>query len=260
MFPHFILPVNDSLTASRHHSRPRGVYLLQTLRDMRILFSSLLLLIGTISLSAQENQYRSAKDSDPEAVKLLSALRVKYDAYSTLKAEFRLDIAFPGQPVESQSGQVSRRGDEVRFKLGNQEGIINGEAAYLIQHGNKEVMINNLPEPGELNGVLTPQTLFSFYEGDNYVLAVTGTEAVKGKTVKVIELKPVDRDASDFTKMRLQVDAAKKEIVSIKAFARDGSHYTFYLDKTEANPSLAANTFKFTKAEFPGYHVEDLRF
>jgi hypothetical protein len=38
-----------------------------------------------------------------------------------------------------------------------------------VLYGNKEVMINNLPEPGELNGMLTPQTLFSFYEGDSYI-------------------------------------------------------------------------------------------
>ena len=216
--------------------------------------------LTTTSLTAQERQYLDAKDSDPEAVTLLSSIRAKYDAYQAMRADFRLDIAFPGQPVESQQGQVSRKGDAVRFKLGKQEGIINEDAAYLIQHANKEVMINNLPEPGEMNGVLTPQTLFSFYEGDNYVLAITATETIKGRTAKVIELKPVDRDASEFTKMRLYVDAAKKEILSIQAFSRDGSNFTFHLDKTVANPTLAANTFVFSKADFPGYHVEDLRY
>lgn len=227
---------------------------------MRIFLSSLLLLIGTLSLQAQDNQYLGAKDSDPEAVKLLGQLREKYDAFTTMRADFRLDIAFPNQPLESQKGNISRKGDNVRFKLGEQEGIINTEAAYLIQHGNKEVMINNLPEPGELNGVLTPQTLFNFYEGNAYVLAITGTETVAGRNLKIVELKPVDRDASDFTKMRLQVDPSRKEIVSVKAFARDGSNYTFFLDKTEGNPALSDNTFSFDKNEFTGYHVEDLRY
>ena len=224
------------------------------------LFALLLFASFSTVVTAQPKQYLSSADSDPEAVALLETVRKKYDGFTTMRADFRLDIAFPGQQVERQAGQISREGGNVRFKLGDQEGIINDQAAYIIQHGNKEVMINNLPEPGELSGVLTPQTLFDFYEGDAYVVALIGNESVDGKTAKSIELKPVDRDNSEFTKMRLLVNAEDREIVNVKAFARDGSSFTFHLDDTVANPSLAAGTFTFSKDDFPGYHVEDLRY
>ena len=228
---------------------------------VRFLFALFLCILFVPSaVTAQDNQYLSAAESDPEAVTLLEGIRKKYDAFSSMRAHFRLDIAFPGQPVESQAGQISRKGDNVRFKIGSQEGIINQQAAYIIQHGNKEVMINNLPDPTEMTGVLTPQTLFNFYQGDDYVLAMVGNETADGKTVRAIELKPLDRDASEFTKMRVLVDPAKKEIVNVKAFSRDGSSFTFHLDRTETNPALAANTFTFEKSDFPGYHVEDLRY
>lgn len=228
---------------------------------MRNLFLLLpLFLVGTVTLVAQPTQYTSAKDSDPEAVALLKNLRKKYDAFQTLEADFQLDIALPGQPVESQKGKIMRQGDLVRFKLGQQEGIITDKAAYLIQHGNKEVMISDLPEDGEQSGILTPQTLFNFYEGDNYVLAMSGEETVNGKKVSIVELKPLDRDNSEFTKLRLLVDVAKKEIVSVKAFTADGANFTFSLDKTKGNARLAAETFVFNKTDFPGYYVEDLRY
>lgn len=228
---------------------------------MRNLFLILSFLIaGTFTLVAQPSQYTSAKDSDPEAVTLLKNLRKKYDAFKTLEADFRLDIALPGQPVEVQKGKIMRQGDLVRFQLGQQEGILTDKAAYLIQHGNKEVVISDLPEDGEQSGVLTPQTLFNFYESDKYVLAMSGEETVSGKKVSVVELKPVDRDNSEFTKLRLLVDVAKKEIVSVKAFTADGANFTFYLDKTKGDAPLAANTFLFSKADFPGYYVEDLRY
>lgn len=228
---------------------------------MKFVFSlfCLLVLPGTILL-AQNKQYTQAKDSDPEAVSLINSIRVKYDAYKTMEADFLLDISFPGQPKESQIGKIKRQGDLVRFKLGDQEGIINGEAAYIIQHGNKEVMINNLPDPADLTGVLTPQTLFNFYEGDNYVLALQGEEIVESRLLQAIELKPVDRANSEFTKLRLLIDKAKKELVSVKAFTADGANFTFHLKQTKGNPALAASTFTFNKAEFPGYHIEDLRF
>lgn len=211
-------------------------------------------------LMAQPSQYTSAADSDAEAVALVKNLRAKYDGYTTLEAAFRLEISLPGQPLESQKGSIFRKGEQVRFKLGAQEGIITDEAAYLIQHGNKEVMISNLPEEGEQTGVLTPQTLFNFYEGDDYVLSIRGEEVVDGRKAKIIELKPIDRNNSEFTKLRLLVDPVKKELVSVKAFTPDGANFTFHLDKTSGNVALAATTFVFDKNEFPGYYVEDLRY
>jgi outer membrane lipoprotein-sorting protein len=228
---------------------------------MRI-FSLLLTLLvfpGTFLL-AQDKQYTNAQDSDPEAIALINSIRNKYDAYTTMEADFMLDIAFPGQQVESQVGKIRRQGDLVRFKLGDQEGIINDKAAYIIQHGNKEVMINNLPDPEETNGMLTPQTLFNFYEGDNYILALQGQDVVAGRLLHAIELKPTDRNNSEFTKLRLMVDKAKKELISIKAFTPDGANFTFQLKGTKGNVALAATTFTFNKEEFPGYHVEDLRY
>lgn len=224
-----------------------------------LLFFALLVLPAT-SLLAQGKQYVKTQDSDPEAVALLGDLRKKYDAYQTLEADFRLEIAFPGQAVESQKGTIKRQGDLVRFKLSDQEGIINTKAAYIIQHGNKEVMINNLPAPGEMNGMLTPQTLFSFYEGDNYVLALMGQEVISGRLLQSIELKPVDRNNSEFTKLRLLVDKKMKELVSVKAFTADGSSFTFHLDKTKGNVTLSPAIFEFKKTDFVGYHVEDLRY
>jgi outer membrane lipoprotein-sorting protein len=226
----------------------------------RLFFVLLFVATAALELNAQNNQYNSAEDSDPEAVKLLSNIRKKYDAFTSLKAKFQLDIALPGQPVEKQAGVISRKGDNVRFVLGDQEGILNGEAAYIIMHRNKEVQINDLPDPEETTGVLTPQTLFNFYEGDQYVLAVQGTEKIGTRSLKIIELKPLDRDNSEFTKLRLLVDPTKKELVVVKAFSRDGTNFTFTLEETMGNVNLPANTFVFSKTDFPGYHVEDLRF
>jgi len=229
------------------------------MRFISKLFLLPLLFLGTI-LQAQDKQYNKAQDSDPEAITLIKNLKNKYDAFKTMEADFRLDIRIPGNKVESQQGKLKRQGDFVRFKLGDQEGIINAEAAYIIQHSNKEVMISNLPEPGEMTGMLTPQTLFSFYEGNNYILALQGKDVENGRLLQAIELKPVDRDNSEFTKLRLKVDQAKKELASIEAFTRDGSRFTFHLDKTKGDVSLTNKTFTFNKAEFPGYHVEDMRY
>ena len=225
-----------------------------------LLLPLVLLLSVTSSVAAQNKPYTKASESDPEAREMLEDIRQKYDGYRTLAADFRLEIVLPNQPVETQKGTMSRKGELVRFRLGNQEGIINEEAAYFILHGSKEVQINDLPEPGESSGMLPPQTLCNFYEGEEFVLALQGQEAREGRTLQVIEMKPVDRQNNDFTKLRLLIDKGRKEIDSVKAFSRDGSSFTFYLDDTRGNAVLAENNFTFERKEFPGYHVEDLRF
>jgi len=78
--------------------------------------------------------------------------------------------------------------------------------------------------------------------------------------LQAIELKPTDRNNSEFTKLRLMIDKVKKELVSIKAFTPDGANFTFQLKKTKGDVALATATFTFNKEEFPGYHVEDLRY
>ena len=45
----------------------------------RPFFVLLLVAFAALGLNAQNNYYKSAKDSDPEAVKLLSDVRTKYD-------------------------------------------------------------------------------------------------------------------------------------------------------------------------------------
>ncbi|MEM6772383.1 MAG: outer membrane lipoprotein carrier protein LolA [Bacteroidota bacterium] len=228
------------------------------MRKLLLLFA-LLFFTGPL-VFAQPSQYTSAADSDAEAVALVKGVRAKYDGYKTIQANFTLDISLPGRPVETQQGTITRQGDQARFKLGTQEGIITDQAAYMIQHDNKEVMISNLPDEEEQTGLLTPQTLFNFYEGDDYVLSVRGEDVVDGRKAKIIELKPVDRNNSEFTKLRLLVDVAKKELIHVSAFTPDGANFTFSLNKTRGNIALPAGTFAFDKSAFPGYHVEDLRY
>ncbi len=232
---------------------------------MRFIFLSLAIFTFTCftSLLAQpaNNSYRAVADSDPAAKKIVDALRKQYDSYSSIKADFRLAIEIPGQAVETQRGQLSRSGDLFHFTLGKQEGISDGKAIYVILHDNKEVQINNLPSPGEEAGMLTPQSLFSFYDQGQYILALQGEEkASNGKTQQVIEMKPSNRDQSEFTKLRMLVDKSSQQITQLLAFSRDGSRFTFFLDKVSPNPTIPASTFAFKKENYPGYYVEDLRF
>jgi outer membrane lipoprotein carrier protein len=218
----------------------------------------LLSLFSLLGFSIQAQDFTKAEDSDPEAKAILKQLKTKYDAYQSLEAEVTLEIEIPEQPKEVQKGMIARSGDKYRFKIANQAFISDGATLWIILGNNKEVQISEVPEEDEETAMITPQTIFSFYEGDDFVYYLTNEMMDNGKLVQQIEFKPTD-DYADYSKLRMTIDKKKKEIVRVKAFGKDGTRYTFSLNQLNPNKTFPAGYFTFKKEDYPGYTIVDLR-
>ena len=211
-----------------------------------------------LSIPAIGQNYTNSADSDPAAKAILDQVREKYEAYTSIEANFSLEIQLPEQPVEIQKGTLARDGDKYRASFGSQEVLADDEALYLVLHNNKSVQINDLPAPDEDASMLSPQSLFNFYDSGEFVYTLLDTRMEAGKVVHVIEFKPTDR-YSEYSKLRMLVDKNTNAMVHVKAFAKDGSRYTFYIDSIQPNKTFPASHFTYTKAQFPDYYVEDIR-
>jgi len=222
-------------------------------------FTIVSLLFLTLSASGQNTQYTSAAESDPAALAILQQLRQKYDGYSSFQADYSLTIELPEQPAEVQKGTLARQGDKYHMKMSSQEVISDGKALYLILHNNQEVQINDLPEEGEDQSILSPQALLNLYESDKFVYTLTNELDRNGTVVQQIEMKPLDKYA-DYSKVRMEVDKKRNEVLNVIAFGKDGSRFTFTLDKVMPNKSFSSAHFTFDKAKYPEYYVEDLRY
>lgn len=217
-----------------------------------------LLLFG-ISIGAQNNYYDKAGDSDPAAKAILDKLRNKYDGYKALEADFTMIIELADQPKETQKGKIARKGEHYRFELGSQMALCDNTALWLIMHNNKMVQVNDVPDPEETsNSLLSPQSIFTFYDSGNFAYQLVQEVDRGGKVIQEIEFKPLDEFA-DYSKLRLNVNKKLNQIESVNAFSKDGSRFTFSIDKLRPNVSFPASHFTFTKSQFPGYDIEDLR-
>ncbi|MEL7426691.1 MAG: outer membrane lipoprotein carrier protein LolA [Bacteroidota bacterium] len=220
------------------------------------------ILLGTLGLllsfGGYAQDYTKSEDSDPEARKILNQVRQKYEAYTSLEANFALDIEFPEQPKETQNGTLARSGDKYRVNFGGQEVLSDGAALYLVLHGNESVQINDLPEPGEDTGLLSPQALFNFYDNGQFIYSLIDTQTEDRRVVHIIEFKPTDRN-SEYAKLRMIVARDSKEIIRVKAFAKDGSRYTFRISNINSNKRFASDYFAFSESKYPNYYIEDLR-
>lgn len=207
----------------------------------------------------KDNQYIKASDSDPAAKAILKKVKAKYNGYTSIEASFVLDIELPEQEKMVQKGMLSRQGDKYRVETTSQEVICDGTAIWFILPNNKEVQINDMPDPEEDNTILTPQSVFNFYEKDDYVYFITGTYTENGKKVQDITFKPLDRDNSDYSKLILTVHGKTAEMIKVKAFAKDGARYTFYIENLKPNVTFDKAHFVFNTKNYPDFYVEDLR-
>lgn len=223
-----------------------------------IFFLGLFLLSS--SASAQSNTMTKPEDSDPKAKAMLDQIRERFESYTSLGADFSLDITFPEQPTETQKGTLGQKGDKFRMEMSSQTVISDGETLWMIFDHNQEVQVNDMPDEAEIGGtVLSPESMLNFYDQGDFVYYLTNEYRKNGRSVQEIEFKPTDRNA-EYTKLRMKVDKATKDVISVEAFARDGSRYKLSIDKMQPNKSFPSGYFTFDKSDYPGYYVEDLRY
>ncbi len=214
----------------------------------------LLLLAFAANISFAQNTPKN----DPEATAILKIVKKKYQSYKEIAADFELIISFPEEEDYSQKGSLVRQGDMYHLSMPQQEVFCDGKSISMVLHNNKEVQINDMPDESEEANLLTPQSIFNFYESGNYNYILVNDISEKGRVLHQIEFKPINNDG-DYFKIRLTIDKKTKDIVRAKAFAKDGSRYTFILGKTTTNQPHPKDFFAFNIKNFPGYYVEDLR-
>lgn len=219
----------------------------------------LLLNISAFSIGiSQTLPLAPAETNDPEAKKVLDNLRKKYEGYKSFEAFFNLAIEIPEQAKTVQKGSIGQEGEKFKLSMDDQVIIDDTKATWIYLKNLNEVQINDSEPGGSDVGFFSPKQLLRRYQKGDFLYTITDKIGSGNKVLTQIEFKPVDRN-SEFSKVRLSVDEKASTIESIKAFAKDGSRYTFSVSKFYPNKPLGAQYFTFDSKQYPGVHVEDLR-
>ena len=216
-------------------------------------YLTLLFSIGLIMSTYAQN----GETSDPLATKILDKLKKKYDSFSTMEADFTLEMKLSGQDIEIQNGKIIQDGEMYLLSLSDQEIYNNGKHVWVHLKSNKEVQLSNA-DFDEESEIMSPKDMLRVYESNEYIYDITDVKTVKGEKLTEIEFKPLDRD-SEYIKMRISINRKDNMMKKIAIFARDGSRYTVSLDNIESNKTYDEKIFAFDKAAHPGVYVEDLR-
>ena len=212
-----------------------------------LLFSFLVLLAGT--LLAQQ---------DAKAKEILDKLSLTNKSYKSIQIDFSFTLENKtGSVTETNEGGVALKGKNYRLRMPamGMEVFSNGIATWSYLTESNEVNISeNDPES---DAALNPANIFTIYEkGFNFTYI--GEESIGGKSSQVIDLFPIDK-AKEFTKVRINVDKVKYQILKAKTFNKDGNVYTLTMKNMKTDVNLGDDYFKFDPTKYPNVQINDMR-
>ncbi len=213
----------------------------------------LLLLLSGYSVFAQNNYVGK---NDPEARSILKKVTNKYKSYKTFSSDFSLIVENgQGQKVGEKTGSLASKGNKFYIQMDGDASFSDGSNIYNYDKGAKEMQITKV-NPND--NTITPQKLFTdFYEKD-FLYKLNDEVKKGGKIIEQIELTPMDKTQPYF-KIILEVDKISSAITGAKIFEKNGNKYIYTIKSFHPNVALADSKFNFSKSDYPGVEVIDLR-
>ncbi len=223
---------------------------------MKGLFILSALLTLSSSINFAQNGGNSLGTNDPEAKKILDGVTAKFKSYTTVKADFLLQIENANGKIQgTKQGTAYLKGNQYKVDLNDQHIFCNAQKIWTYDPAANEVQITNFDENG--NG-FSPQKVFTnFYEKD-FLYKFNGEKKEGNKLLQEIELTPTDKNKA-FFKILIYVDKASKNIVSTRLFEKNGNRYLYKVIHFVPNSKIDNGFFVFNTAKYPGIEVIDLQ-
>lgn len=208
--------------------------------NMKNFFITTIIAFMAIAATAQTDKAKT----------ILDDVSAKTKAYKTIKIDFTYTMENKGQKIdESFTGTLFSRGDSYKLLFSGQEVISDGKTVWTYLKDAAEVQVNDATNNDDS---FTPTNLLSSYTKD-FKPKLLSEDAKQ----YVIELTPTQK--KNFVKVKVVIDKSKKILNSLSIFDKNGSTYTYSVNKFETDVPLKETMFTFKAADHPGVEVIDMR-
>ena len=218
---------------------------------MKYLLLAVLSLLPVFGIVSAQKQYMSSKDSDPEALALMTKAGQAY-AGKNAQINFRLKVTLPGQAPQSSEGILYQSGKAYRLELEDYQIISDGKTRWVYMKTAKEVNIYN-----ETNGQdwISPSDFLKLHTATDLVFVLAGT---RSDGVTVIEAKPLKGRFEDYSKFTIGIKNGTLNFIN--GLSSDGMRQDMSITSVTFPTSMdTQKLFTFNAANYPGVYVEDLR-
>lgn len=206
----------------------------------KLILTSWILLL-TIAISAQ---------SDKKAQTILNEVSAQTKSYKTVRIEFTYQLENTAQKInDSYKGVLVSKGDKYKLTISGQDVISDGKTVWTFLKDANEVQVNSV---GDNEEAITPTSLLTTY-----------SQNFKAKLIKetpqqqIIELTPVQK--KNFNKVKVVINRTKKMVESLSIYDKNGSVYSYIVNKMDVNQNFYDTMFTFKAADHPGVEVIDMR-
>lgn len=204
------------------------------------MLTSLILLL-TIGMMAQ---------NDKKAQTILNDLSATTKSYKSIRIEFTYKMENAAKKInESYKGVLISKGDKYKLTFSGQEVICDSKTVWTYLKDANEVQINSVNTDDDS---FTPTKLLSSYNKDYRPKLIKETSQIQ-----TIELVPIKK--KNFTKVRATIDRTKKMINTISIYDKNGSIYSYIVNKMDVNQPFTDSMFTFKAASHPGVDEIDMR-
>lgn len=189
--------------------------------------------------------------NDKKATAILNDLSAKTKSFKTIRIEFAYAMENKKEKInEKFTGTLLSKGDKYKLSVAGQEVFCDGKTMWTFMKDANEVNINDVDVNDDS---FTPTKLLSNYSKEYKAKLIEE----KGSN-QVLELFPIAKGKS-FTKVKLTVDKALKQVKEFVIFDRSGSTFKYTVNKFITDQAMDDKTFLFNKANHPGVEVIDMR-
>lgn len=195
----------------------------------------------------------NAQVIDKQAEKILDELSKKMQALNGMQINFTYIMENEKEKIkESKKGTILIQGDKYRLTIDEQLVISDGKNVWTYLKSANEVQINEI-DPEDEN---TPIKLLTGYS-KNFIPKFIRETTKQGRIVQILDLRPVKPQS--FFRVRLEIDKARNTLLSSSIHEKNGTIFSYVIDRLVENPPIPANSFTFNPREFPGITVTDMR-
>ena len=207
---------------------------------MKNLFLTTIIAFMAIAATAQTDKART----------ILDDVSARTKTFKTIKIDFTYTMENKGQKInESFTGTLFSKGDGYKLLFSGQEVISDGKTVWTYLKDAGEVQVNDATNDEDS---FTPTNLLSSYTS-NFKAKLLSEDAKQ----YVIELTPIKK--KNFDKVKVVVEKSNKVLKSLTIFDKNGSIYTYLVNKFDTNMPLSESMFTFKAADHPGVEVIDMR-
>ncbi|MCG3165105.1 MAG: hypothetical protein POELPBGB_00866 [Bacteroidia bacterium] len=215
-------------------------------------------LITFLTLITFTTAFTQTKQEQEKAKLILDEVSKKMKSYTSLKVECTYNLENATAKInETQDGTLLLKGNKFKLTLSGREVISDGTNVWIIMRKAEEVHKKTQADFNEELG-FDPAKIFTVYE-DGFKYQFLKETKEGNKTIAVIDLFPLDPGKKNYSRLRMNIDKEKSQLVSSKTFGKDGNTYTLTVKTFTPNAASTDADFRVNEADFKkqGFEIVD---